>query len=404
MSGLPTPPSQEKNGDLPSVSADLPDPWGWFRGQMPVVGSWAYLDHAAVGPLSSPAAAALTRFARQAATDGDVPWPSWAESVEQLRRRVARWLGGVTEGVTLLPNTTTGINAIAEGFPFHTGDNLVVPANEFSSNLLPWLNQRRRGVEVRCVEAPAGRVTADLLRPAVDGRTRLIALSWVGYATGYRVDVDAILQLAHDHQAVLFLDAIQALGPCTLDLQKTPVDFLVADGHKWMLGPEGAAIAYFQPHLLDRVHCGTVGWHSLTPGEQFAAKTIRLADAARRFEGGSLNMAGFIALAASLEMFWHVAAQHSTETIQVRWLERAAATADAVRRGGGVPRYSWPAQSLSGIVMFDCPNHDPQRVRRHCLEHGVVLSVRERGLRASTHLYNDQEDLDRLSRALRSLH
>ena len=210
---------------------------------MPIAPEWAYFDHAAVGPLSKPAAAAIAHFAAQGAEQGDTVWPEWAAQVEHLRDQVATLLNCESDEICMVPNTTTGINIVAEGLDWRNGDSVVVPEGEFPSNLFPWQNQRAKGVEVRFAPREDGKVTVDSLMDQVDDTTRLISVSWVGYASGYRVDLQNLVEQAHRRGVLVFLDAIQGLGIYPLDLQKTPVDFLAADGHKWLLGPEGAGVA-----------------------------------------------------------------------------------------------------------------------------------------------------------------
>src|SRR5690606_37199505 len=133
---------------------------------------------------------------------------------------------------------------VAEGFPWREGDNVVTLADEFPANLYPWMNLKSRGVEARLVPTDDGRVDLDRLNAACDDRTRIVSVSWVGFASGWRNDVAAVAEIAHRRGAYFFLDAIQGLGAFPIDARAAGVDFLAADGHKWMLGPEGAGVFY----------------------------------------------------------------------------------------------------------------------------------------------------------------
>src|SRR5262249_25232934 len=139
------------------------------------------------------------------------------------------------------------------------------------------------------------------LADACDGRTRVVSVSWIGYATGYRHDVKRISEIAHGCGALLFVDAIQGLGAFPLDVNEMGIDFLAADGHKWMLGPEGAGIAYIHREHLGRLRATAVGWHSVVQSD-FTHVELNLKPAAARFEGGTQNSAGLIALGASLKL------------------------------------------------------------------------------------------------------
>ena len=226
--------------------SDVANLWQSFRQQMPVAQRWAYFDHAAVAPLPERTRAAVTRWVDLAATEGDTVWPSWSNRVEQCRGLAARLIHAEPAEIALVHSTTEGITLVAEGYPWQPGDNVVTLDNEFPSNQYPWLNLASRGVETRRVPAVDGRVDLDRLADACDARTRIVTVSWVGYASGYRVDLDQVAELAHRKGALLFVDAIQGLGVFPLDVQKTPIDFLAADGHKWLLGPEGAGLFYLR--------------------------------------------------------------------------------------------------------------------------------------------------------------
>lgn len=386
--------SDPNHSPLPRLAEN---PWLWWRAQMPVTDRWAYLDHAAVAPLSRGAQAAITKLAEQAATEGDTLWPQWNENLQGLRKQFAELLTCDVGDLCLVPNTTFGINLVAEGFPFQRGDNVVIPEGEFPSNLFPWWNQRGRGVEVRVVPRSAdGEVIIDELINRTDAKTRLIAVSWVGYASGYRIDVDALVHQAHRRGVMVFLDAIQGLGMFPLDLSRTPVDFLAADGHKWLLGPEGAGVAMIRREHLDLLRVANVGWNSVKNSYNYGDPKLELRSDASRFESGSANMLGAAGLSASLQMFLDVRRAHGVEAISERIASLVEQAVQRLRSRGAILRLSDSPLHRSGIVTFEMPGADPAKIRSRALEAGVVVSCRGGGVRASLHVYNDDDDLDRL--------
>ncbi len=370
--------------------------WARFRDQMPVTRRWAYFDHAAVAPLSGPAQQALTRWAEDATTNGDAFYPPWMQQIEQLRGRAARLIGAQTEEIALVSNTTAGISLVAEGFPWQAGDNVVLPDNEFPSNQYPWLNLADRGVEVRRVPIEGGRVELDRLAAACDRRTRIVSASWVAYSSGWRHDLDCLAAMVHDRGALLFVDAIQGLGVFPLDVARTPVDFLAADGHKWLLGPEGAGVFFLRRQHLDLLRPLGVGWNSVAREHDFDRIELVLKPTAARYEGGSANVAGLLALGASLELL----EQFGMAAIARRVLEVSDLACQRLEAIGATVHSDRSAEHKSGIVVFQLPGRDPQAIRRHCLDRGVVLSCRGVGLRISPHAYNDAADIDRLIAAL----
>lgn len=375
--------------------------WADLRRQMPITRRWAYLDHSAVAPLPQPSAQAIVDWCQQATVEGDTVWPQWYRRVQQLRQTAARVLHADEDEVALLPSTTAGISLVAEGYPWQAGDNVVTLENEFPSNLYPWLNLASRGVQTRRVAVPDGCADLNRLADACDDRTRIVAVSWVGYASGWRVDVAEVARLAHDRGALLLLDAIQGLGVFPLDVQQTGVDFLAADGHKWLLGPEGAGLFYLRREHLQRLRPLGVGWHSVQQPFDFGHVEFRLRGEAARYEGGSQNMAGFIALGESLALLTRFGLSPTASPLAERVLQitrRAMLELDGLGAEILSPRED---ADRAGIVTFRLPGLAAEELRPRCQAAGIALSCRGGGLRISPHAYNDASDIDRLMEVLR---
>ena len=384
---------------------ELSSDWSEFRKQMPVTTNWAYFDHAAVAPLPRPAAEAIQNWSQAAMSQGDVDWPNWERRIEKVRRLAAAMVNAEEREIALVPNTTTGISYVAEGLDWNPGDNLVMPAGEFPSNVFPWMNLRSRGVEIRTVnhvagENSTGKVDLNRLADACDQRTRLITLSWVGFASGYRVDPAEAARMAHDHGALLFLDAIQGLGVFPLDVRASDIDFFAADGHKWMLGPEGAGLLYIKQQRLERLRPMCVGWNSVVRRHDFSEKEMELRPEAARYEGGSQNMAGFHGLGASLELLRKFGLASDQSQIANRVLEITGQLCQRLLEMGATIVSCQENDSRSGIVSFRIPGQSPDQLRRHLLEQGVVLSVRNGALRVSAHAYNNQTDIEKLAEGI----
>jgi len=369
-----------------------------LRRLMPVAQTWAYFDHAAVAPLPEPSRAAMAAQIDDQAENGDVNWPEWRKNVERVRTLGAELIGATPDEVAVIRNTTEGIGLVAEGFPWKTGDNVVVPSSEFPSNLYPWKHLESRGVEVRVVDAPNERVTPEMIDAACDSRTRIVALSWVGYATGWRNDPAVFAEIAHKHGAFFFLDAIQGCGVLPLDVKVSGVDFLSADGHKWMLGPEGAGIMFVRDALLDLLRPLLVGWNSVSTAGDYSNPELKIKRAASRYEGGSYNMAGIAGLAASLELL----TEYTPQRIESDLLAVTDQICERLTSIGADIASDRHDDHKSGIAAFTMPNVSTTVARKHLLEQGVVVRERNGRLRVSPHAYTSEDDIDRLIQGLRS--
>jgi selenocysteine lyase/cysteine desulfurase len=370
---------------------------------MPITQRFAYFDHAAVAPLPRTTATAMHRWLQQATELGDTVWPQWSESVERTRQLAAQLINARPSEIALVPSTTFGLNLVARGFPWQAGENVVVPANEFPSNLYPWMSLAELGVETRRVPIESGKVTTEQLMEACDAATRLIAVSWVGYVSGWRIDVADLCRAAHARGIWVMLDAIQGLGVFPLDVQATGVDFVAADGHKWMLGPEGAALLYIRGDRLSHLRSVMSGWNSVEHRYDFSKIDWQPRAEAARFEGGSQNMAGMIGLGASLQLLqsWGLSSQSSA--IADRVLRISDFAQQQLRELGasflspGVPGHH------SGIITFCFPNVEPNSIRQSVLAENIVLSVRGGGVRLSLHAYNTEEEVERFIQLLKRM-
>jgi selenocysteine lyase/cysteine desulfurase len=366
--------------------------WTRLRAEIPVTRRWAFFDHAAVAPLSGRARAALHAWADDQADNGDVHEANWRRRVEEVRRLAGRLINADPLDVAFVKNTSEGIGFVAEGLSWRPGDNVVTAAEEYPSNLYPWMNLAGRGVELRTVASRDGRILLDDIAAAMDARTRLVSLSFVEYASGFRNDLDVVGGLCRERGALFFVDAIQGLGVLPLDVQKSPIDFLSADGHKWLLSPEGAGIFYVRRELVDQLHAVGVGWNSVVGCLDFGKIDFRLKPHAGRWESGTLNVAGVHALGASLEMLLDL----GVVSIAGRVLGLTDHLCERAARAGLRVHSSRRPAEASGIVSLVAPAGDPAALVRRCRGEGVVINHRAGRLRVSPHFYNTVEEIDRL--------
>ena len=377
--------------------------WGSFRKLMHVTEKWSYLDHAAVAPLPKPSADWITKWMTESQTEGDVVWGTWASRLEQIRDTAATMIGAEKSEIAFVANTTFGINLVSDGFCWEDGDNVVLPEHEFPSNIYPWMALEKRGVELRIVELDGDRICPQRMADACDERTRIVAASWVGYASGYRIDVAELAEVAHQAGALFFLDAIQGMGVFPLDVQAAGVDFLAADGHKWMLGPEGAGVFYVAEEHLDKLRPMNVGWNSVKQGNDFSNVNLDIRDSAIRYEGGSPNMVGNFGLGGSLDLLTQFGLTKDHSAVGERVLRNSKTLHEELENAGAIVYSRSDEQFGSGIVSFEIPGRPSDQMRQEFLNRKIVTSFRGGKLRASIHCYNDDSDIARVVEAVREL-
>ncbi len=371
------------------------------RREFPVAEHWAYFDHAAVAPLPKRAGQALREWVADQECNGVVHWPQWGAKVEQARADVAQLINAHVDEVAFIPNTTSGIGLVAEGYPWRPGDSVVTAAEEYPSNLFPWMNLASRGVSVRTVATRAdGRIWVEDLASAIDSTTRVLTISHVEFATGFRNDLDRLAEVCQSRGVALFVDAIQGLGPLTIDVRATPIDFLAADGHKWLLGPEGAGLLYIKRDWIDRLRPIGVGWKSVVSDYNSAGIDFTLKPNAGRWEGGTFAMAPLQAFAQSLSLLLEV----GPDQVSRRILDRAEAVRAVARSAGWSVYGSTRPEDGSGIVAISKPGIDHVAFAQNLRERRIALACRRGRLRISPHIYTDADDLGRLAEALGANH
>src|SRR5262249_46084398 len=180
----------------------------------------------------------MNDWAADVAENGPVHHGRWTQRVEEVRQLAGQLLNADPLDVAFIKNTSEGVGIVAEGFPWRPGDNVVIAQEEYPANVYPWMNLAERGVEVRTVACRNRRIEIDDIRAVLDVKTRIVSLSAVEFASGFRNDLDQVGHLCREKKVLFFVDAIQSLGACPLSVKQSPIDFLAADGHKWLLGPE----------------------------------------------------------------------------------------------------------------------------------------------------------------------
>ncbi len=360
---------------------------------------WAFLDHAAVSPLPKRAADGVREYADRQQMNGVLEAGEWERTIAAARGSARALIAAEDGEVALTTSTTAGVNIIAEGFPWQAGDVVVTASDEYPANVYPWMNLRDRGVETRVVPSRDGRVAIEDIEAELKRGARLLALSHVEFATGYRNDLDALAALCVEHGAAFFVDAIQGLGALRIDVSKTPIDFLATGGQKWLLSPEGSGFLYIRKSWIERLRAVGVGSRSVTTSFNEPLGEMLLKRDATRCEGGAYATASLIGFARSLLLFQTIGFDVASERI----LERAESVRmRATSAGWSLYGPKTPVEE-SGIVVLERAGVEPNNVVARARHSGVIISSRRGRLRVSPHMYTSDDDLDRLASVLRSV-
>ncbi len=372
--------------------------WSRTRSYFPVTRELAYLNHAGVAPISTRVEEALFRYAAEATRGGAFRYDAFFDAeLERVRGRAATLLGAQPEEVAFVKNTTEGLGIVASGLDWRRGDQVVTCDLEYPSNVYPWWSLRGRGVETVTLRGRDGRLPLEAVEDALRSpRARLLALSSVEFGSGARNDLEALGKLCREHGVLFCVDAIQSLGCFPFDVERDGIDFLSADGHKWLLSVEGCGIFYCSKRVLELVTPRVVGWRSVTQNRDFDRLHLDLQPGAGRFEEGTPNTAGIFGLGAAVNLLLEI----GVETIGRRVLELTDRLVEGLlERGARVLSPRSPGEA-SGIVSVRHGDEDPEHTARRLRKQQVFVVARRGGVRASPHFYNDDSDLDRLLAAL----
>jgi selenocysteine lyase/cysteine desulfurase len=358
-----------------------------------------FFNHAGVAPLSGAAAEALRGYADQAVTRAYLD-AGWHQTLGGVRADAARLIGAEgPEEIAFVPNTSTGLALVARGLDWRAGDRVVTTTVEYPANRHPWEDLQRLGVELVTVPPRAqGRIEPEDVKEAITPRTRLVSLSHVQFASGHRIDPRPVADAVHAVGGQLCLDGIQSVGAMAVDVQALGADFLAADGHKWMLGPEGFGFFYARRELIEQLHPAVVGWMNMEEAMDFDHYRFALRRDARRFEPGSHNVAGGLACGASIAMLL----EHGLDRV---WADVEAITArlcHGLERKGHTIYSPRGEGERSGLVVFEPPAGaaSPKKIVGELPRRNILIVVRGGRLRASPHFYNTAEQVDRLVAAL----
>ena len=361
------------------------------RSQFPVTESWVYLNHAAVAPLCRPSARAMRRLVADVEENGMAHFEEWNRLYSRARRSAATLIGSRPDEIAFLKNTTDGILTVANGLRWRPGDNVVLGNREFPANIYPWLNLRDRGVEIRWVEEREGRLSLADFSAAIDANTRALSVSSVEFFSGFRNDLAGLSDLCQQRGIFFVVDAIQSLGVHPIDVAELGIDALAADGHKWLLAPEGCALFFCSRRSLSKLKVSALGWSGVETAYDFLNYDETLNPDARRFETGTHNTAGIAGLKGSIDFLL----EQGLPAIEQRILGLTDRLCEGLANGGFQLLSPRGSGEKSGIVTFSHPNLEAETLFQRLRQERIISAVRGGRLRLSPHFYNTDEEIDR---------
>jgi selenocysteine lyase/cysteine desulfurase len=369
-----------------------------LRALFPITERAVYLNHAAVSPPPTTTIQAVEAQLRDVHENGSLNFHSWLAVKECARELLAQLLGARPEQVAFVRNTSDALSTVANGLTWKTSDNIVTFRREFPSNIYPWLRVRDAfGVEVRMCEEVDGRVDLDELESMIDDHTRIVAISHVQFASGFRTDLERLGRLARQRGALFVVDVIQALGVVPLNVEAEFVDVAAGAGHKWLLSPEGVGYVYLSDRARERIQPTLVGWISVPNPEDYLNHDQGWNRGALAWETGTGPAALIHGFKASLDLlhqygpariasYLEELTDYLCDRVQTKPYEIVSSRAAGeksqivcVRQRGGMP-----AMALYG----------------HLKQQNIITAPRGDRLRIAPHLYNTHEEIDQLVESL----
>lgn len=365
--------------------------------EFPIDPDLCYLNHAAVAPWPHRASEAVCAFAKENNTQGARDYPRWSRLELALRGQLQTLLNAPSKtDIALVKNTSEALSFVAAGLDWQPGDEVLTSDEEFPSNRIPWEALAAQGVKLVTVNLK-GADPEHALVAAMNERTRLLTISSVQYASGLRMDLRKLGQACRARGILFCVDAIQSLGALPFDVQAADCDFAMADGHKWLLGPEGLGVFYCRREVRDQLKLTQYGWHMVEDMGNYDRLDWQPAISARRFEAGSPNTLAQHALSASLELLLDTGMDNVWAALEERvdYLIEALNARPEIR----ILSPTDPGRR-SGIVTFAVEGADQRQLFESLKRQGVVCAQRGGGIRWAPHFYTTRATLDRALSAL----
>ncbi len=371
-----------------------------FRSYFDVAGKRLFFNHAAYSPISRPIVQAINEYFKERQLGNPASWDIAEGHMEALRTNYGKLIGAPSERIAHMANTVSGVNVLANGLDWHPGDHILLYADEFPANVMPFLNLRDRGVEVEFLKAPGGRLTPDIFEAAFRPQTRLISISSVQYLTGYRADLRAFSDLCHSRNIIFSVDAIQSVGVVPTDVIESGIDFMAVGGHKWMMSPLGTGFLYVTEELQSRLKLVHRGYMGHVNPIDYGNFNQDLSPDARRFELGVFNAVGMVGAEKATSLLLDCGSENIFHHITKLMSHFEQGLLELPYQ----LMYDFKEEEQSSICMFSHTDVSKnESIYQKLVESGVNIALRGSGLRFAPHYYNSLDEVDQFMQLLREL-
>jgi selenocysteine lyase/cysteine desulfurase len=365
-----------------------------IREEFPELSHIVHLNSAAISLMPREAKAAVAQAIRDREYTSEKRTEIRLRRELETRKKIAAMINAGTEEICMVSNTSEGLNIIAQGLNLSAGENVVLAETEFAGNVLPWLNLEKKGVRIKKASSGYGKDPADSILAAVDGKTRVVTVSFVGWIDGFRLNLTKIGEHCRERSIVFVVDAIQGIGAIELNVRSSHVSFLACGGQKWLMSPNGTGFIFVHKNLLPGIDLKYLGYLSvLSDPEAFDFRADLKGDATR-FRLGSISDIGIAAMEKSVGLI--LGAEVKNTQTHVIELNRYAA--EVLLKKGYELVSDLNPENMSGILTFRGRN--TLEKYRELIQKGIIVSLRNGWIRISPHLYNNKEDIDKMLEAL----
>lgn len=356
-----------------------------------------YFNHAAVSPIPKCSVEILKKYFA-VRSEGEIEnYFSFQKTIIETKELIGKWINSDKNRIAFVDNTSNGLNILAQGLDWNVGDRILLYNVEFPSNVYPFMNLKKYGVELDFISPTNGRIELSDIEKNIQPQTKLLTLSHVQFLNGFRADLKTIGELCRSRGIVFCVDGIQAVGAVPVDVEQMKIDFMSCGVYKWLMSVEGTAFIFLTEEMRERINQKYVGWTSVKNAWDILNYDLTLADTARRFENGAMNFPGIASLNSAIKMF----ESFGLNEVHKKIISNSEYLIDELGKLGISPSFTTKSkEELSGIVSFKI--EEVNKLNDDLLANDIHCAVRERYLRISPHFYNELNEFDKLIELVRN--